>query len=182
MKVAFPKHLGRTDGGLKRPSAGPVRLGTRLASVAILAVLGLQPLVAQSMKVEVSGLSDVNFGQISDFQSDLRQAQSVCVAANSSGLRYSVQASGSGAGGAFALSNGVYDLPYSVEWSAGPGQNSGIALSASSPLTAQRTSERGPRCKDGPTASLVVVLRASETSRAQQGNYSGSLTLLISPE
>ena len=134
------------------------------------------------MKVEVSGLSDVNFGQITNFQTDLRQAQSICVAANSNGSRYSVQASGSGAGGVFALTNGVYTMPYTVEWSAAPGQVSGVALSASTPLTAQTTTERGPRCKDGLTASLVVVLRATELSRAQQGNYSGSLTLLISPE
>ena len=163
-------------------SAGSARLGMRIAECTLIALLCHQPGTAQSMKVEVSGLSDVNFGQITNFQTDLRQAQSVCVAANSSGLRYSVQASGSGSGGAFALSNGVYDLPYSVEWSPTPGGTSGVALSASTPLAAQTTSERGPRCKDGPTASLVVVLRASETSRALQGNYSGSLTLLISPE
>jgi hypothetical protein len=157
-------------------------LRTRLTILAVLAAVCHQPIAAQAMKAEISGLSDVNFGQVSNFQTDLRQAQSVCVAANSNNLRYSVQASGSGAGGGFALSNGAYELPFSVEWSPSPGQNSGIALSASSPLTAQTTNERGPRCKDGPTASLVVVLRASETSRAQQGSYSGALTLLISPE
>lgn len=182
MKVTFPKHVGRTGEGPRGSSTGSVRFGTYLKAMAILGALGPQPLQAQSMKVEVSGLSDVNFGQITNFQSDLRQAQSVCVAANSNGERYSVQASGSGAGGAFALSNGDYNLPYNVEWSPNAGQSSGVQLSSSTPLTSQVTSERGPRCKNGPSASLVVVLRASETSKAQQGSYSGSLTLLISPE
>src|SRR3990167_6789508 len=104
MKFAFPKQVGRTGGGLQWPSAGPFCLRTRLTILAVLAAVCHQPIAAQAMKAEISGLSDVNFGQVSNFQTDLRQAQSVCVAANSNNLRYSVQASGSGAGGGFALS------------------------------------------------------------------------------
>lgn len=134
------------------------------------------------MKAEISGLSDVSFGQLVNLQADQRRSQSICVAANSRDNRYNVRASGSGPGGDFALANGQSLLPYSVEWSSTPGQSSGGELTDDGVLTSQTTTERGPRCKNGPTASLTVVLRAVDLSRAQEGEYSGTLSLLIAPE
>ena len=140
------------------------------------------PLSAQSMKAEISGLSDVSYGQLSNLQADHRRSQSICVAANSRDNRYSVRASGSGPGGDFALSSGQYLLPFSVEWSSNSGQTSGLELTSDGILAAQTTTERGPRCRNGPTASLTIVLRAADLSRAQQGDYTGTLNLLIAPE
>lgn len=134
------------------------------------------------MKVEISSLSDVDFGQIQALQTDQRRSQSVCVAANSNDDRYSLIASGSGAGGAFELRSGNAVLPFSVEWTDAPGQNGGTAVRPNQPLAALSTPEKGPRCRRGLTATLTIALAASELSQAEQGDYSGALTLLIAPE
>jgi hypothetical protein len=75
-------------------------------------------------------------------------------------------------------------LAYDVEWSGQSGQSSGTALSPNVALTGQTSSATQQFCNSGPSASasLVVVLRGSELSRARQGNYSGTLTLLIAAE
>lgn len=134
------------------------------------------------MKAEVSGLSDFNFGQLANIALDHRRSQSICVASSSSDNRYSVTASGSGQDGEFTLADGEFLLPFSVEWSAGPGQSGGTELIRGVILTGQTSTERGPRCKKGPTASLAVIVRFSDLSRARQGNYAGTLNLLIAPE
>lgn len=161
-------------GGVKTP---------RLLVLAIGAMAGAHSVVAaQSMKAEISGLSDITYGQLVNLQADQRRSQSVCVASNSSDDRYSVRASGTGPAGDFVLANGQALLPFSVEWSPNPGQSSGIELASGGILTAQTTTERGPRCRNGPTASLIVVLRAVDLSRAREGDYSGTLSLLIAAE
>lgn len=134
------------------------------------------------MKAEVSSLSDVDFGQIQTLQADQRRSQSICIASNSSNNRYSLLASGSGAGGQFVLQSGNAILPYLVEWDDVPGQSGGALVTPNQPLAALTTFEKGPRCKRGMTATLTIVLSAAELSRAEQGDYSGALVLLIAPE
>ena len=160
------------------------RAGERLSGpiLAIVLVAVGQAASGQSMKAEVSSLSDVQFGTIETLQVDQRRSQSVCVASNSNASRYSLLASGNGAGGAFELRNGNAILPYTVEWNDTPGQTSGVSVAPNQPLAGLSTVEKGPRCKRGPTATLTLVLAAAELSGAEQGDYSGALTLLIAPE
>lgn len=155
-----------------------LRLGLAIGAAAG----SVSALSAQSMKAEISGLSDVMYGQLANLQADQRRSQNVCVASNSTGDRYSVRALGIGPAGEFVLKSGEVLLPFSVEWSSSPGQSSGIELASGGVLTAQTSTERGPRCKNGPTASLTVVLRGVDLSRAREGDYSGTLGLLIAPE
>jgi hypothetical protein len=139
---------------------------------------------AQSNKVRISDLSDMAYGTIVNLQADNRKSQSMCVSANSADGLYSVTASGTGPNGALELTNGFASLPYSVEWSTAPGQTVGSNLSANAPLLGQVTPEKQPDCKTRglQTASLIVVLRATELSRAFQGNYSGTLSILIAAQ
>ncbi len=135
-------------------------------------------------KVRVTNLSDVDFGLIANPQAEARRSQNICLFSNSAGGAYSVSASGSGAGSSFALASGSDSLAYEVEWSQTSGQGSGVSLAPAVPLTGQRSSATQQFCNSGPatSASMTIVLRAAELSRARQGSYSGTLTLLIAAE
>lgn len=142
------------------------------------------PSPASAQRVRVTNLSDVDFGTISNLQAENRRSQSVCLFSNSTGNAYSVSASGSGAGATFALANGTSSLAYDVEWSDRSSQTSGTRLAPNTVLTGQTSSATHQFCNSGPvtSASLTIVLRAVDLSRAQEGSYSGSLTLLITAE
>lgn len=135
-------------------------------------------------KVRITGLSDVNFGTISNLTIDAVQAQSVCVYSNGPSNGYGVRADGSGAGGAFTLSNGVTTMAYDVRWNSQSGQSNGTVLSPGAMLTSQTTDAQNQTCSNGPptTASLIVTLPATSLTSAGAGNYSGTLTLIFSEE
>lgn len=138
--------------------------------------------MAQSMKVKVDGFTDVNFGTVLNIQATSRRSQSLCVYANSNGNRYSVRANGSGPGGSFALSDGPNALTYGVEWSSSAGQTSGTSVSAGQLLIGQVSTANNQNCSSGNTASLIVAIRPSDLGSALQGNYSGTLSVTVSPE
>lgn len=149
---------------------------------ALAAVLGSPAEAAD--KVQISGLSDISFGTLTNFGVDAIRSQSICVFAKSSVDNYKVTATGSGAGGAFLLSSGSDKLPYEVQWSSASGQTTGTSLTAGVPLGAQHSTATRDICDKGPptTASLIVVLRSAAISSAITGTYTGTLTLLIQPE
>ena len=176
------RSLRHDDGGLARGT--PHRAPRRRASVALLLVASFLPAPASAQKVRITNLADVNFGLISNLQADSRQSQSICLYSQSVAGAYSISATGSGPGSSFALSDGANSLGYDVEWSAQSGQTSGTQLAPNVALTGQTSTATHQFCNTGPTASasLTIVLRAAQLSQARQGNYSGSLTLLVSAE
>lgn len=151
-------------------------------SIAIASFAFVAPPVAA--KVRISGLTDVNFGTINNLSADAVQSQSICVYSNGSSSSYGVRASGSGAAGAFTLSNGVSTLAYDVRWNNQPGQSNGTALAPGALLPGQTTNAQHQICSNGPptTASLIVVLPTASLSAATEGSYSGTLTLIVSEE
>ena len=94
------------------------------------------------------------------------------------------RAAGSGAGSSFALTNGSAALSYEVEWSGQSGQTGGTRLTPNVALTGQTSAATQQTCNSGPTASasLSIILRSSQLSQAREGNYSGSLTLVVAAE
>ena len=179
---------------MRGPTAPPARCRTAngrertaaqwgLSSLAAI-VLAVTPSWASAQRVRVSNLADVDFGLISDPQAEARRSQSLCLYNNGGNGTYSVSASGSGAGSAFVLNSGAHSLPYRVEWSDKSGQSSGVALAPAVPLTGQTSSARNQSCSTGPatSASLAIVLQATELSQAREGSYNGTLTLLIAAE
>jgi len=149
-----------------------------------LAVLALSPAraFAASANVQITGLSDINFGTLSNFSVDAVRAESVCV--YSSTGSYQVTATGSGPGGGFALSaGGARRLAYDIQWNSQSGQTSGTQLTSKSALTGLASTATAATCTSGPTtsASLIVIIRAATLSSAQVASYSGTLTLLIGP-
>ena len=177
--------------GWRRPrtlrSAGgsPLRAIGRAVAVSSLVLLISGTARAQSMKVSATGFTDVGFGTLLNFQTTTRSAQNLCVYANSNGDRYSVRATGAGPGGSFVMYDGSKTLTYAVEWSDSPGQASGTNLSANTLLTGQVSSATNQNCTGSggaSTASLIVAVRPSDLSSALQGNYSGNLSVTVSPE
>ena len=139
--------------------------------------------VARADKVRITQLTDVDFGVVGA-QTDTRRSQSVCVYANGQSGTYSVSASGSGAGGAFTLSNGPYVLGYDLEWNPLAGQTAGIPIVPNVALIGQTSAATNQQCSSGPStsASLTLVLRGSGLNAARQGTYSGALTLILGAE
>lgn len=135
-------------------------------------------------RARITGLTDVDFtGQ--DPATAASSSQSVCVWSNTATKAYTVTASGSGASSAFTLSNGATTVPYSVQWASTSGQTSGTVLAtgtASASLTSAATNQT---CASGPAASaslIVGITTANLSTMAAGSSYTGSLTLLITPQ
>jgi hypothetical protein len=157
-----------SDGSLGITSTGTVTINASVAG-----------------RVQISKLRDVTFSSV-DASANQLDAQSVCVWSNTSGRKYNITASGSGASNAFALSSsGLDPVNYSVEWAAASGQNSGSALATGSALVGQASVATSPTCASGPgtSASLIVKMAAADLQTMQAGaTYSGVLTLVVAPE
>lgn len=135
-------------------------------------------------RARITGLSDVSFLS-QDPNTAASNAQSVCVWSNTATKAYTITASGSGTGSAFTLTNGTTTVPYSVDWNATSGQTSGSALvagTASGSLTSAATTQA---CTSGPTASaslIVGITTANLGTMSAGSNYTGTLTLLVTPQ
>lgn len=145
---------------------------------ATLLVLAPCPLGAQNLMI--SGLADVAFGTLPTPGADQTKAQSVCAYSGLLGGRYSVSATGSGTGGAFTLANGTYEMPYEVQWSASAGQTTGTALTSGTSITG-RTGALSCPTLAASNASLILLIRSAAIAEARAGSYSGTLTILLSP-
>ena len=159
--------------------AGPLGSAMCMAAALLAAPAG-----AASNNVRITNLSDVAFGTIANLSADSVSSQSVCLYANTATSGYRITASGSSAGGAFALGSGPNVLDYEVQWSSSPGQSIGTALSPNVTLSGLVSTATQQTCNSGPaaSASLIVILRSADLSSAAAGSYSGTLTLLVGPE
>lgn len=151
-----------------------------------LAIAGmLQPVYeARAQTFQISGLVDVSFGTISSVATNRTVAQTVCVYNSLQG--YTIKATGSGSGGAFTLANGSSTVPpmaYTVQW----------AFTGQQTVGTQLTTGVGSRSPAGlnvlcslsgllsASASLIVTLPAADLGTARAGNYTGTLSLMVSP-
>jgi hypothetical protein len=152
---------------------------TSIAAAILALGMLLMPAAARAQNVQISRLSDVSFGTITNVGVDQVQSQSVCAFSGLLGGRYTLTATGSGSGGAFTLSNGSSALPYEVQWSTSSGQSSGTNLVAGSALTGQTMLLSCPVLQTT-NASLIIILRSTALSTVTAGNYSGTLTVILS--
>ena len=153
------------------------RLGTAL-------ILGLLPCgQAEAQRVRIDHLADYSFGMLASTASDVRQSRNVCISTTGLG-GYNIRASGNGAGNLFTLAGAGTPMAYEVQWNATAGQQTGTALVSGQTLGGLTTAALGLNlnCVLSDTASLIIVLRAAELSRATAGAYAGTLTLVIAPE
>lgn len=145
--------------------------------------LGMTPVQVSAQQVQISELTDVAFGTIANMSSDISLSQTVCAYSNALTSNYTVRLTGSGVGGALTLSNGAATMPYDVQWNSSAGQTSGTQLVGGVPQSGFVSTGVLPGCTFGLTrsGSLTVILRAAALSAAHAGSYTGTLTVLISP-
>ena len=156
-----------TDGSLGATSTGTVAISASVPT-----------------RTRITGLSDVAFSN-QDPGSPAASAQDVCVWSNTTTKAYTITATGSGTASAFTLTNGSGTVPYSVEWSDTSGATSGTALVAGTASAAQASAATNQICASGPaaSASLVVKMATADLGTMTGGsNYTGTLTLLVTPQ
>lgn len=134
-------------------------------------------------RARISGLSDITFAS-QDPNTAASSAQNVCVWSNTATKGYTITASGSGTANAFTLANGSLTVPYSVQWAASTGQTTGTALTAATASAGLVSAATQQSCSSGPlSASLIVNIATTDLGAMQsQTNYTGTLTLLVTPQ
>ena len=134
-------------------------------------------------RARISGLSDIDFTN-QDPASAATAAQNVCVWSNTATKAYTVTASGSGDSSAFTLSNGGAVVPYQVQWAGASGALTGTVLTPGSASASFTSAATNQNCASGPnaSASLIVGVDTSDLGTMSAGsNYTGTLTLLVTP-
>lgn len=117
--------------------------------------------------------------------SDLTSRQNTCSFSGLTPTIYGVTATGSGTGGAFTLSNGRSQLPYEVQWAQTANASSGSPVSASQMLGNQSNASllSTVTCALGlQNATIIVIVRATSLQQSTAGAYSGTLTVLLTPQ
>jgi len=135
-------------------------------------------------RARISGLSDVAFTN-QDPGTAALNSQNVCVWSNTATKAYTITATGSGTGSAFTLASGAATVPYGVEWAASTGQTSGTALAAGTASASLTSAATHQTCTSGPSAaaSLIVKMTTADLGTMDAGsNYTGTLTLLVTPQ
>lgn len=156
-----------TQGSLGATSTGSIAISASVAN-----------------RAQITGLTDVAFSAV-DPSSTATSAQSNCVWSNTATKGYSITATGSGTSGAFTLANGSLTVPYSVQWSASSGQSTGSGLTSGSALSGLTSTAVNPTCSTSPTttSSLIVSISAANLqSMVAATSYTGTLTLLVTPQ
>lgn len=150
---------------------------------ALVALAALCSTAAAAQKVRISGLSDVQFGTLTNLLNDQSASQTICIYSSGFNGGYRITATGSGPGSAFTMQSGTAQLPYELQWAESPNQSSGQPLSAGIPLASQSGNTARQNCIFGLflSATLITVLRASDTSKATAGSYAGTVSLMIAP-
>jgi hypothetical protein len=126
--------------------------------------------------VHLGGLDSLALGTWSG-SGALAGSDSLCVFINS-GAPYSVTATGSGAGGAFALANGGASIAYIARWDDGGGAQ---PLSAATALPGRaNANSTSIDCASGSNAVFSVEVPAENLQQAAgTGTYAGSVTITV---
>lgn len=133
-------------------------------------------------RARITNLSDITIAN-QDPNTAINSAQNVCVWSNTATKNYTVTATGSGVSSAFTLANSTLTVPYSVEWAGSTGQTSGTALTAGTASAAFTSGAANQACTTGNSASLVVNMSTGDLGSMQsQTNYTGTLTLVVTPQ
>lgn len=131
--------------------------------------------------IRVGNVDDIVLG-LFDGVNDQSGIDTLCVYRNG-GTLYSVVLTGSGAGGAFTLANGVVTVPYVVTWDDG---NGAVPVTPGATLLNRDNAFNGnSSCNAGAadSATLGVNLLASDLLSAMvPGQYAGTITILVAPQ
>ncbi len=159
------------------------RLLARLSLVAAflaLAAGGARSLAQGPQNIIVNQIDDVALGTWSGL-GNMSQIMNFCVGRQGGAHQFRLTAIGPGSGGAFTLTNGISQLPFSLEVK----DNSGVWY----PLTANMavsllTGTNHNRCinLNAEGTQLRVTLQQTNLAAASGGTYSGAVRLTVVPE
>jgi hypothetical protein len=129
-------------------------------------------------EVRISNLSDINLGVFGG--ADAIGSTDACVYRNGTGA-YRITAAGSGAGGAFSLTDGTNTVAYSVAFDDGTGA---IGMGASTPMIGRTGADPASAtcATTGNNATVTTTVAAVDAASLPAGTYTGTLTLLVAPE
>ncbi len=135
--------------------------------------------------MELTGLSDITVSAWSIGDPAIKATMDVCVysSLNTPAGGYGITVTQAGG---FYLINGGAKIPYSLTWNDGGVGNlassNGVTLTNGVELAGQANANTvSPLCITGPNARLGFTVNASDMTAALAGTYSGSITLLLSP-
>jgi len=135
-------------------------------------------------RAQITGLQDVTFSAV-DPTVAASNAQSDCVWTNTLNGGYSITATGSGASGAFTLTNSTATVPYSVQWASSAAQTSGSALTSGTAKTGMTSTATSPTCTAAPLTTSSLIIGISSTNlftMTANTTYTGTLSLVVTPQ
>ena len=135
-------------------------------------------------RARITGLTDVDFTN-QDPGTAASSAQNVCVWSNTATKGYTLTATGSGTASAFTLTNGSGTVPYTVEWAATSGQTTGTAVTTGTATSTLTTTAVNQTCSAAPTSTSSLIVRVSTAALGTMdagSSYTGTLTLVITPQ
>ena len=130
--------------------------------------------------VRVRGLRDFAFGSYTG-TGDLTDNENINVSSNYTAGTYRVRARGSGAAFAFTLTDGTSLIPYTVAYNDATGTSGEVALTADTNLTTQGGIVK-PLSTTTDNANYHVNILEANLQAVDAGSYSGTLSLIITPE
>ena len=129
-------------------------------------------------EVKISNLADIPLGNFAGV--DISGSSAACVYRSGVTGLYNITGTGSGAGNAFELTDGVNSVAYLVDFNDGSGLSSlasGFALAS----TGATATDDDCTTAGGDNALVQVTVTAAAATILPASTYTGTLTLLISP-
>ena len=137
--------------------------------------LFLNPTIS-SAQVRVFNVDDLSLGTWAG-SGDLQTSDSLCIY-NAGSTDYQITVDGSGGGGAYVLSNGGETLAYQVEFRGGGGW---VTLAPGIAQSFTGADSASDECNGLTVATIRITVSESNLLAAHQGNYSGNISILVSP-
>ena len=146
--------------------------------------------VTKPARARITNLSDLTIESWVPGDGDQILTDDICVYSTRPSGGYTIKATGSGSNSAFTLSGGaeMSPLEYQVKWnSGGVGKltNTGNTLSpnvtSGALFNAATDSSTCTGTNPGDTARLIVEISSASLDAAKDGTYTGTLTLLVTP-
>lgn len=131
--------------------------------------------------IQISELSDLDFGRVSPTGGSLSQYVTLCISMDTRD-NYDLTAYGLGVAGAFELDGVIATLPFRAFYSDRRNRR-GRELRSGEPLLDLRS--RGPLYRGGcrrRNARLTIMMDNAQLQTMPSGRYRGTLTLMVSPQ
>ena len=132
-------------------------------------------------RVRISDLDTIDLGIYVLDSGNVRANDDVCVYSNTPTARYDVTITGSGASGAYTVTNGTDTVPFSVLWNETTGTaGNGLIFSGNTLNLRENANSQSTDCSVGGLTSNIEVLFGN-FNNVSNGVYTGTLTVVIEP-